>query len=145
MKTPEQIADMIWGHHGLGHEETMFDHMTWEDFVAWIKEQPKQKTIPSIEINQDGCKKLTCQACGIEKDMDKKEIYPYDTDQLNAEVPIDPIIDIACHTGTIGDKYRVANVCHECFTRLDPDMWISKEMWENLNPIVPFDDLPFEE
>lgn len=42
MKTPEQIADMIWGHHGLDHEETMFDHMTWEDFVAWIKEEKPQ-------------------------------------------------------------------------------------------------------
>ena len=39
MKTHEEIADKVWGHQGLDHEETMFDHLTWEDFVAWIKDE----------------------------------------------------------------------------------------------------------
>lgn len=45
MKTPEEIADFIWGQHDaeFSHEETMIDDMTWEDFVAWIKEDSATK------------------------------------------------------------------------------------------------------
>ena len=40
MKTPEEIADKVWNWKNLDHEETLFDaHWTWEDFVAWIKEE----------------------------------------------------------------------------------------------------------
>lgn len=43
MKTPEEIADKIWSQYccedEICHEETMIDDMTWEDFVAWIKEE----------------------------------------------------------------------------------------------------------
>lgn len=57
MKTPEEIADFIWGQHDAEflHEETMIDDMTWEDFVAWIKEEPD---VDNIELSDQQYKDL---------------------------------------------------------------------------------------
>lgn len=70
MKTPEEIADYIWGYQGLEHEETMFDHMTWEDFVTWIKEdidiELSDKQIKDLIRLRGGCSchiNPPCSAC----------------------------------------------------------------------------------
>jgi len=51
MKTPEEIADKVWKSQGLDHEETLFDEFwTWEDFVAWIKDEKE-----SYMTYEDSC------------------------------------------------------------------------------------------
>ena len=42
---------------------------------------------------------------------------------------------------TVAVRFAVI-VCHECFKKLDPDMWISENYWININPSIPFDKLP---
>lgn len=53
MKTPEEIADYVWDYQGLEHEETMFDHMTWEDFVEWIKSKDKYEKSERFNDNDE--------------------------------------------------------------------------------------------
>ena len=82
--------------------------------------------------------KKSCQACGVEKDTEVKEAYPYPDDGFSNE-PMEPLMTIECQ-GTTG--WRVATVCHECIHKLDVDMWISERCWLTLNPIIPFEQLP---
>lgn len=82
---------------------------------------------------------LTCLACGAVKDMGALEIYPY-PDGVSCDSPIEPLLSLDCQ----GEDWRVVTVCHECFHRLDPDMWISKRCWEALRPLVPFEQLPLK-
>jgi hypothetical protein len=77
-------------------------------------------------------------ACGVEKDTESKEVYPYPEDGL-VDDPICPIFNLDCQDGR---DWRCVVVCHECFHRLDPDMWISRGCWEALSPITPFEELP---
>jgi hypothetical protein len=87
--------------------------------------------------------KSRCLACGVEKDRSAFEKYPYPEDGLIDE-PIPPLTEIDCQGPRFQDvtDWRVATVCHECFHRLDVDMWISDSCWNRLSPITPFDQLP---
>ena len=54
MKTPEEIANKVWSHHDLSKEETMFDdHWTWDDFLAWIKDEKKSQMAPYDPDNKE--------------------------------------------------------------------------------------------
>jgi len=83
-----------------------------------------------------------CLACGVEKDMELKEIYPYPDDMITTEEPISPMFDIDCQMDKDRSDFRIATVCFHCYHKLEPDMWISQSMWEALNPITPANDLP---
>jgi len=87
--------------------------------------------------------KMKCLACGIEKDSSVKEIYPYLEDGL-IDDPIDPFMTLDCQGPRVSDvtDWRVVTVCHHCFHKLDPDMWISDDGWRSLNPVTPFEQLP---
>jgi hypothetical protein len=81
-----------------------------------------------------------CFGCGIEKDMDILEASPFaDGDGLTDE-PIPPLFVLDCQGPQ--KEFRQVVVCHNCFHRLEPDMWISKGMWDNINPAVPYEKLP---
>lgn len=82
--------------------------------------------------------KMKCLACGVEKDALIKEAYPYADDGLIAE-PIQPFVTIDCQRAA---DWRVVTVCHECFHKLQPDLWINDDGWQSLNPITPFEQLP---
>ena len=82
--------------------------------------------------------KQQCLACGVEKDASTKEVYPYPDDGFNDE-PIDPLFSLECQSAK---GWRVVTVCHQCCHRLQPDMWISEQCWQSLNPITPFEKLP---
>ncbi len=82
--------------------------------------------------------KMRCLACGVEKDTEVKEAYPYPQDGLIDE-PIDPLFEIDCQ-GPNG--WRKVTVCHECFHKLDPDQWINETEWNSLTPVTPFGKLP---
>lgn len=90
--------------------------------------------------------KQKCQACGVEKDTEVKELYPYPDDGNFDDVPIDPLLTIDCQASPYirveADDWRVVTVCHACFHRLDPDMWIGRDGWGSLNPVIPFEQLP---
>lgn len=86
--------------------------------------------------------KIRCFGCNIEKDTEKRETYPYDSDGVINDSPIQPlfIIDVQ-GSGNFGD-FKSAIVCHECFHRLDMDQWTSREIWERLKFITKYEDMP---
>lgn len=86
---------------------------------------------------------MKCLSCGIEKDLDKLETYPYCEDNLTNECPISPLLTVECK----GDCWKMAIMCHECWHHLSEntqgiDMWISQSCWETLNPVTHFSSLP---
>ena len=89
---------------------------------------------------------MKCYSCGVDKDLSVKEAYPYPEDDRLTEEPISPLMVIECSSiakKSNGERdYRVVVVCHECFHKIDPDMWIGEKCWQLLNPKVPFDRLP---
>ena len=85
--------------------------------------------------------KQKCLACGAEKDISIKEVYPYPDDGVIVHKPIGPLFSIDCQPGA-SDGWRIVTVCHECFHKLDVDMWIDEKCWLALNPITPFERLP---
>jgi len=88
-----------------------------------------------------------CLACGIEKDSDAKEVYPYPEDGLLCDEPVDALFGLDCEPWEdvpreADKKWRRVQVCHECLHKLDADMWISSRCWKKLNPVTPFEQLP---
>jgi hypothetical protein len=81
-----------------------------------------------------------CLACGAEKDRGVKETYPYPDDGIITDEQIEPLMNVDCQGR--GDDWRVVTVCHACFHKLNPDMWINEHGWRSLNPITPFEQLP---
>jgi hypothetical protein len=89
---------------------------------------------------------LKCLACGVEKDMQEKELYTF-CEHRFIDAPIDPLLELDCQGGPLNDgsgycDFRRVLVCHACFNKLEPDMWIGQECWERLSPITPFNELP---
>jgi len=84
----------------------------------------------------------TCDGCGVEKDINVKELYPYPDKGRFVEEPIDPLLTIDCEPWEGKKGWRRVTVCHNCYHKLDPDMWISSRCWEKLKPITPFEKLP---
>jgi hypothetical protein len=84
---------------------------------------------------------VSCHGCGIQKDTVVKEFYTVD-DRLTKDEPIAPLLVLCCEPSVANADWRHAVVCHACFARLDPDMWISQECWEDISPAVPFANLP---
>ena len=86
-----------------------------------------------------------CLGCGVEKDMAKLEVYPYHEEDRICDEPVEPLFQLDCEPWEPHDRdgpYKQVTVCHECFHKLSPDMWISSRCWEKLNPVVAFQDLP---
>ncbi len=82
---------------------------------------------------------MRCFLCGTEKDPSILETFPYEEGSLTQEEPIDPLLVIECETNSV---WRAAVVCHHCFHRLDPDMWVLGKHWDSMDPKVPFRLLP---
>lgn len=87
---------------------------------------------------------MKCLACGIEKDLNVKETYPYQEEDGICDVPIAPFMVLEIQPIDEKEDWRMTVVCHECFHKLNPDQWIHERGWETLNPVVPFDRLPKE-
>ncbi len=83
--------------------------------------------------------KEKCLCCGIEKDTEVREFYPYPDDGVVDDEPIEPLMTIDCKGPA---DWRVVTVCHTCFHKLDVDMWISERCCQASNPITPFEELP---
>jgi hypothetical protein len=73
------------------------------------------------------------------------EPYPYPEDERLCEGPIEPLFVLEIQPDEGPGDWKVAVVCHECFKKLDPDMWISENCWININPVIPFDKLPLND
>ena len=90
--------------------------------------------------------KLKCLACGIEKDTEVQEVYPFPEDGIIDAVPIEPFFFLEVQPWddfqSAREKWRKTMVCHGCFHRLEPDMWISSKCWKALDPVTPFEELP---
>ncbi len=84
----------------------------------------------------------TCPVCLTIKDTEVKEVYPFPDDHIVLH-PIDPLMEMDvqpddCDTG----KWRRIAVCHQCYHRLQPDMWISEECLRQVQCKTPFTELP---
>lgn len=90
---------------------------------------------------------MKCYGCGIEKDISTEEVYPYPEDDTLSDKPLPPLFVIECESVARDEKghheFRVVVVCHHCFHKLQPDMWIGENCWNSINPVVSFDKLPF--
>ena len=90
---------------------------------------------------------MKCFSCGVDKDLTQKETYPHSDDKLDNEDPIIPLCCIECQPAERGTGYRMLVLCHDCWHRLEgdsgPDMWTAQRHYEELNPLVPFNMLPF--
>jgi hypothetical protein len=84
--------------------------------------------------------KICCFGCGVEKDTEVLEFYTLDTGIVQDE-PISPLFLLCCE-GPGDEPMRQTMVCHGCFHRLDPDMWIDHRGWAGIEPRVPFERLP---
>lgn len=85
---------------------------------------------------------VKCHGCGVEKDPAIFEIYPFPEDHIVIDKPIQPFFDLDCEPNDRNDDWKLVKVCHGCFHKLDPDMWISQRCWEVITPITAFADLP---
>ena len=92
---------------------------------------------------------MKCYGCGIEKDLSKMEVYPYPEDERLMDGPIEPMFVVECqgeiskeHPNRDRYDYRAVVICHECFKKLDPDMWIGESHWVSITPRIQFDELP---
>ena len=86
-----------------------------------------------------------CLACGAHKAKGAQEVYPYPADDYFDNDPIPALFELDCQSNETRSEFRIVTVCHECFHKLLPDMWISSDMWKELNPITPFEQLPLLE
>lgn len=82
-----------------------------------------------------------CQCCGIEKDPQVLEVYPWSDEDGITERPVPPffMVEIVDYSGP---PTRMCRICHSCYHRLQPDMWSARSHWESLDPVVPFPKLP---
>ena len=86
---------------------------------------------------------MKCFACGVEKDLKVLEVYPFPGRMCDE--PIAPLLALECEGdgGFVSrNPFKVVVVCHQCFEKLDPDMWISEKCWRSLNPVTPYEALP---
>lgn len=84
-----------------------------------------------------------CYGCGALKNLKNLEISPYHEEDGLCDEPISPLMVIECEGENKRDgKYKAVVVCLECFHKLKPDMWINKQIWDSIDPNIPFDVLP---
>ncbi len=92
--------------------------------------------------------KVNCFGCGIEKDTNTLELSPWAEQDGLYDGLISPLFVLDCQGDRISNdpnrysEYRQVVVCHYCFHALEPDMWISKSCWENINPKIPYEKCP---
>lgn len=87
---------------------------------------------------------MKCLACGIEKDPDALEVYPFPEEAAVCDDPISPLMGLDCQPAELGKglQWKRVIVCHLCFHKLAPDMWISRRCWDSLDPVTPYEQLP---
>jgi len=99
---------------------------------------------------------MRCFRCAKEIVVPPKDDPIYDTQPLGEDncyffpaavldVSSSGLLTPATSSGPGGvslDGCHAAVVCWNCFHEIDPDMWITPEMWDTLNPAVPFSALP---
>lgn len=86
-----------------------------------------------------------CHGCGIQKDSSVKELYPYPDEDGITDQPIGPFFNLDVEPERDGQRslgWKDATVCHQCFHKLEPDMWIHERCWKSIGPVVGFKDLP---
>jgi hypothetical protein len=89
---------------------------------------------------------MKCHVCGVDKDPDTLEVFPWHEEHGIVDYPIEPLFDLDCQPGDPGNiagrPWKKITFCHTCFHRLNPDMWTCQKHYEALNPVTPFSELP---
>jgi hypothetical protein len=89
-----------------------------------------------------------CFGCNVEKDTEVLEVSPFAEEDGLTGNPICPFLVLDVQGNRIPNdpdnysEFRMTVVCFDCFHRLEPDMWISKNCWDNIHPTIPYDRLP---
>jgi hypothetical protein len=85
---------------------------------------------------------MQCFGCGVEKDTEKPERYAGNLD-IRKDKDVEPLLVLDVEPwGEDPEPWRAAVVCHSCFDRLEPDMWISSNCWHSIGPALEFRGLP---
>lgn len=82
----------------------------------------------------------TCHGCGVVKDLEVLEAYPWPDEDMLCAYPVEPLFPLDCSDWY--GSWRRCTVCHSCFHRLSPDLWIDRKGWESISPTTAFTDLP---
>jgi hypothetical protein len=106
-------------------------------FGVWLHLHNEKKRRESVKLKVSKAINTHCMGCGTEKNLDKLESYPYHEDGIT-DRPIAPLMDLDCVGKTETKRVRI---CHECFHKLSPDMWINQNGWEFINPVISFSEL----
>jgi hypothetical protein len=87
---------------------------------------------------------MKCFGCGVNKNYDVLEVYPYPEEDRLCDGPIEPLFALEVQPNKVDfdGKWRMTVVCHECFHKIQPDMWIGENCWIAIDPVIPFNDLP---
>jgi len=85
---------------------------------------------------------MKCFGCGVLKDTGVLEFYTQEYDCLIRDVAIEPLFVLCAESRQAGVDWKHVVVCHVCFANLEPDMWISSDCWQSIDPVVPFHELP---
>jgi hypothetical protein len=88
---------------------------------------------------------MKCHGCGVEKDPAVLEPCRHaDPEDNCGDRLVRPFVQLDCepHDFRKDGQWKQPTVCHDCFHKLEPDMWISERCWEFINPVVPFESLP---
>lgn len=88
---------------------------------------------------------MSCHGCGVQKDPNVDVKYPYPEEDGITDEPVSPFFELECQPRNDQQRWKKATVCHECFHKLSPDMWIGEWCWEAIKPVVAFNDLPDNE
>lgn len=109
--------------------------------IERLEETNKELHKTLAELENFNRKYQMCVCCGAYKDPIVKEAYPYGDEDGIIDDPIEPFMEIAVDQDK-GGASKAAFVCHECYHKIQPDMWIMEEHWIGFKPVVPFDKLP---
>ena len=84
---------------------------------------------------------MKCFCCGVEKDLNALEISSTSEEDGLVDEPISPLAVLECCS--LDSKiWKIAVICHKCFHKLEPDMWIDEACWDAMKPAIAFDKLP---
>jgi len=85
----------------------------------------------------DGMENVRCFCCG-QMSHDRTDGPDPDEEEVGQAYRwSNGVLDVA------GGGCRAAVLCWPCFWKYDPDMWVTKHIYELEKPMVPFDKLPY--
>ena len=133
------LCDLIIGAESVCFRPGLPCRIYWEE---WTITEISDNIRAELES-----KTMQCFGCGVEKDTEVLERYPLDKypEDPICDDPICPlfVLEVQPNQPVLDSStWKAAVVCHECFHKLEPDLWIGENCWRGISPVIPFDKLP---